>query len=245
MSRVDSGGRHPAGRERRKFMAPLASQRRSPMHLRKIPAGGRDTCARPPGLRRGAKSETRGEGAGPPRTRFHPIGVRIPRGLLDARVLLRLPTLRKPPITLKGSGTESYDEFGNLKMGHPCRLNDVRHSARGGSGNQRRRHLVERRHRGRHAEQDADLLDGGPTKIGYRPARHQSPAPFGRSEGTLLTLTTQDEAGKPLSVANREGARRPELTGLVSRPRSPVTLGRRLIRDAAPAECNRTSGTRH
>jgi hypothetical protein len=105
----------------------------------------------------------------------------------------------KPPIQLKGSGTLSYDEFGNLKI-------DVR--ADEASTDLLRDAGIDLK--------DGVLASSGRTAVDMQnrtltyvvPGQTAGTGPLSLSrprhwvvEGNLLTLTTQDTAGKPLSVA--------------------------------------------
>jgi hypothetical protein len=104
----------------------------------------------------------------------------------------------KPPILLKGTGTLVYDEFGNLKI-------DVR-------ADQPSTDLLR--------DAGMDLKEGGLVSDGRTAVDMQKhtltyvvPGQTGRGplslsrprhwdvQGNLLTLTTQDDNGKPLSVA--------------------------------------------
>jgi hypothetical protein len=105
----------------------------------------------------------------------------------------------KQPIQLKGSGTLSYDEFGNLKI-------DVR--ADEASTDLLRDAGIDLK--------DGVLASSGRTAVDMQnrtltyvvPGQTAGTGPLSLSrprhwvvEGNLLTLTTQDNAGKPLSVA--------------------------------------------
>ena len=126
------------------------------------------------------------------------LGPHLPRRALDTRVVRGLPAGR-PPITLKGSGTLSYDEFGNLKM--DIRADQASSDVLRAAGVQ----IV-----------DGVISSGGRTVVDMQnrtltyvladqPPSGTGPLAINRPrhwqvEGTLLTLTTQDETGKPLSV---------------------------------------------
>ena len=105
----------------------------------------------------------------------------------------------KQPIQLKGSGTLSYDEFGNLKI-------DVR--ADEASTDLLRDAGIDLK--------DGVLASSGRTVVDMQnrtltyvvPNQSAGTGPLSLSrprhwvvQGNLLTLTTQDNAGKPLSVA--------------------------------------------
>ena len=105
----------------------------------------------------------------------------------------------KPPITLKGSGTLSYDEFGNLKM--DIRADQASSDLLRAAGVDIRDGVISTSGRTAVDMQNRTLtyvmegqapLIAGPLAMN-RPRHWQV-------EGTLLTLTTQDDAGKPLSV---------------------------------------------
>ena len=104
----------------------------------------------------------------------------------------------KQPITLKGSGTLVYDDFGNLKM-------DIR--AYEASSDLLRAAGIDIR--------DGTISTDGRTTVDMQnrtltyilPGQTASRGPLAPSrprhwevQGDLLTLTTKDDAGKPLSV---------------------------------------------
>jgi hypothetical protein len=104
-----------------------------------------------------------------------------------------------PAVRLTGSGTLSYDEFGNLKM--DIRTDQASSDILRAAGVEIRDGVISSSGRTAVDMQNRTLtyvLEGqrpsgtGPLAIN-RPRHWQV-------EGTLLTLTTQDEAGKPLSV---------------------------------------------
>ena len=168
------------------------------MHLRFVPAAVVSTCARPPGLRRGAKSETREGGAGRP----GPGSIVSARALLEGRWTLESFEVYppgKPPITLKGSGTLSYDEFGNLKM--DIRADQTTSDILRAAGVEISDGVISSNGRTVVDMQNKTLtyvMEGQPPS-GTGPLATNRPRHW-QVEGTLLTLTTQDEAGKPLSV---------------------------------------------
>jgi hypothetical protein len=105
----------------------------------------------------------------------------------------------KGPITLKGSGTLSYDEFGNLKM--DIRADEASSDTLRAAGVDIRDGVISSSGRTVVDMQNKTLtyviegqapLTSGPLAMN-RPRHWQV-------EGTLLTLTTLDDAGKPLSV---------------------------------------------
>jgi hypothetical protein len=104
----------------------------------------------------------------------------------------------KPPIALKGSGTLSYDDFGNLKM-------DIR--ADQASADLLRAAGIDIR--------DGVISSDGRTAVDMQnrtltyiiPGQTPNPGPLALNrprhwvvEGNVLTLTTKDDNGKPLSV---------------------------------------------
>ncbi len=104
----------------------------------------------------------------------------------------------KPPITLKASGTLSYDEFGNLKMDIRAdqAASDILRAAgveiQDGVISSNGRTAVDMQNRTLTYVMEGQAPSSGPLAAN-RPRHWQV-------EGTLLTLTTQDDAGKPLSV---------------------------------------------
>lgn len=105
----------------------------------------------------------------------------------------------KKPIQLKGSGTLSYDEFGNLKIdvradeASTDLLRDAGIDLKEGVLASNGRTVVDMQNRTLTYVVPGQTPGSGPLSLN-RP-RHWV------VEGTLLTLTTQDSAGKPLSVA--------------------------------------------
>ena len=103
-----------------------------------------------------------------------------------------------PPVRLTGSGTLSYDEFGNLKMDIRTDESssdilraagvDIRDGVISSSG----RTAVDMQNRTLTYVLAGQSPGTGPLAIN-RPRHWQV-------EGTLLTLTTQDDAGQPLSI---------------------------------------------
>jgi hypothetical protein len=107
----------------------------------------------------------------------------------------------KAPIALKGAGTLSYDDFGNLKM-------DIRAD---------RSATDALRAAGIDIGDDGTISSDGRTAIDLQnrtltytiagqPASGAGPLAMNRPrhwqvDGSVLTLTTQDDAGKPMSVS--------------------------------------------
>lgn len=105
----------------------------------------------------------------------------------------------KPPITLKGSGTLSYDEFGNLKM--DIRADQTTSDILRAAGVEISDGVISSNGRTVVDMQNKTLtyvMEGQPPS-GTGPLATNRPRHW-QVEGTLLTLTTQDDAGKPLSV---------------------------------------------
>ena len=104
----------------------------------------------------------------------------------------------KPPITLKGNGTLSYDDFGNLKVdiradqasGDLLRAAGI--DIRDGVISSEGRTAVDMQNRTLTYVVSGQTPNSGPLALN-RPRHWQV-------EGDLLTLTTKDDAGKPLSV---------------------------------------------
>jgi hypothetical protein len=104
----------------------------------------------------------------------------------------------KPPITLKGSGTLVYDDFGNLKI--DIRADQSAADVLRAAGIEIQDGVISSD--GRTA---IDLQNHTLTYIVAGQTPNTGPLALNRPrhwvvEGTLLTLTTQDDAGKPLSV---------------------------------------------
>jgi hypothetical protein len=104
----------------------------------------------------------------------------------------------KPPITLKGAGTLSYDEFGNLRI-------EIR--ADQGSAELLRAAGVDIRD-GMISSDGRTAVDMGSRTLTYVvPGQTALPGPLALTRprhwevaGDLLTLTTKDDSGKPSSV---------------------------------------------
>ena len=105
----------------------------------------------------------------------------------------------KPPITLKGSGTLNYDEFGNLKM--DIRADQTTSDILRAAGVEISDGVISSNGRTVVDMQNRTLtyvMEGQPPS-GTGPLATNRPRHW-QVEGTLLTVPTQDEAGKPLSV---------------------------------------------
>lgn len=103
----------------------------------------------------------------------------------------------KPPITLKGSGTLSYDDFGNLKM--DIRADQSSSDLLRAAGIDIRDGMVSSEGRTVVDMQNRTLTyvvsgQGGTGPLALSRPRHWE------VQGDLLTLTTKDDGGKPLSV---------------------------------------------
>jgi hypothetical protein len=103
----------------------------------------------------------------------------------------------KQPITVKGSGTLSYDDFGNLKM--DIRTDTATSDALRAAGIDIRDGVISAEGRAAVDMQNRTLTyvvpgQGGPGPLSSSRPRHWEVAQ------DLLTLTTKDDAGKPLSV---------------------------------------------
>jgi hypothetical protein len=119
----------------------------------------------------------------------------------------------KPPIALKGTGTLIYDDYGNLKIDIRADQASSDLLRAGGLDIPDGGDLVFREDPGRPAEQDADLRHRGPDP-------RRGPMATNRPrhwvvDGTLLTLTTKDDAGKPTTVGQVAGRCRSPLSGRV------------------------------
>ena len=122
-----------------------------------------------------------------------PLGPRVVRGASPG----------KPPIALKGSGVLNYDDFGNLRI--EIRADQATSDLLRAAGIEIRDGVISsrREERDRSAEQNAHLLlegqrssnitGGGPLALN-RP-RHWEVT------GDVLTLTTRDDSGAPLSIS--------------------------------------------
>jgi len=105
----------------------------------------------------------------------------------------------KPPITLNGTGTLTYDDYGNLKMDIRAdqSSSDVLRAAgidiRDGVISSNGKTLVDLQNRTL-----TYVIDGQAT-VGTGPLATNRPRHW-VVEDTLLTLTTKDDAGKPLSI---------------------------------------------
>jgi hypothetical protein len=168
------------------------------MHLRSVPAAvvtlalGLQACA-------GAPSQKPVKG-GP--VNEGPGSIASARAYLEGRWTLESFEIYppgKPPITLKGAGTLSYDEFGNLKM--DIRADQASSDVLRAAGVDIRDGVISSNGRTAVDMQNRTLtyvMEGQPPS-GTGPLAMNRPRHW-QVEGTLLTLTTQDDAGKPLSV---------------------------------------------
>jgi len=108
----------------------------------------------------------------------------------------------KPPIAVKGSGTLLYDEFGNLKVDIRADettsnlLRDAGIDIRDGVISSEGRTAVDMQNRTL-TYIVPSLMDG----VGGRGPLALNRPRYWQVEKDLLTLTTKDDAGKPLSVA--------------------------------------------
>jgi hypothetical protein len=105
----------------------------------------------------------------------------------------------KSPITLKGAGTLSYDDFGNLKI--EIRADEKSSDLLRAAGIDIRDGVISSEGRTAVDMQNRTLTyivpSQAPNTVG--PLGLQRPRHW-QVEGDVLTLTTKDEAGKPLSV---------------------------------------------
>ena len=105
----------------------------------------------------------------------------------------------KPPVALKGTGTLSYDEYGNLTM--DIRADQASSDVMRASGIDITDGVISSHGRTVVDMQNRTLtyvIEGQPA-TGTGPLAASRPRHW-QVDGTLLTLTTQDSAGKPLSV---------------------------------------------
>jgi hypothetical protein len=107
----------------------------------------------------------------------------------------------KPPITLKGSGTLSYDEFGNLKM--DIRADQTSSDILRAAGVEISDGVISSNGRTVVDMQNKTLTyvvksqPGAPATGPLAPSRPR----YWQVEGDVLTLTTKDDAGNPASVS--------------------------------------------
>jgi hypothetical protein len=104
----------------------------------------------------------------------------------------------KPAVQLKGSGTLTYDEFGNLTM--DLRADQASGDLLRAAGIDIPDGVISSTGRTAVDLQNKTLtyiIQGQPSNTG--PLSLNRPRHW-QVDGTLLTLTTQDEAGKPLSI---------------------------------------------
>ena len=105
----------------------------------------------------------------------------------------------KPPIALKGAGTLNYDQFGNLRMEIRAdqSSSDILRAAgidiRDGTISSDGRTVVDL------PNKTLTYVVEGQPKAGGGPLAASRPRHW-QVDGDLLTLTTQDDAGKPLSI---------------------------------------------
>lgn len=105
----------------------------------------------------------------------------------------------KPPVALKGTGTLTYDDHSNLNI--EIRADQASSDLLRASGIDIADGVISSRGRTAVDLQNKTLtyvIEGQPT-AGSGPLAANRPRHW-QVDGTLLTLTTQDDAGKPLSV---------------------------------------------
>ena len=108
----------------------------------------------------------------------------------------------KPPVMLKGSGTLTYDDMGNLRM--EVRADDASSDMLRAAGIDIREGTISTEGRTTIDMQNKTLtyvLEGQAPLVQRGPLAMERPRHWVVDENTL-TLTTQDEAGKPLSVGH-------------------------------------------
>jgi hypothetical protein len=103
----------------------------------------------------------------------------------------------KPPIALKGSGTLTYDDFGNLRM--EIRAEESAADVLRAAGIETRDGMISSEGRTAVDMQNRTLTYVVPGQSGTGPLALSRPRHWD-VQGDLLTLTTKDEGGKPLSV---------------------------------------------
>ena len=110
-----------------------------------------------------------------------------------------LPPPGKGPVALKGTGTLVYDDYGNLKM--DIRADEASADVLRAAGIDIADGVITigGPHRRRPPAQDADLRDREPPAGAAGPLALSRPRHW-QVEGDVLTLTTKDDAGNPLSV---------------------------------------------
>ena len=104
----------------------------------------------------------------------------------------------KPPIALKGSGTLTYDKYSNLQI--DIRADQASSDLLRAAGMDITDGVISSTGRTAIDLQNKTLtyvIQGQPTNTG--PLAMNRPRHW-QVDGTLLTVTTQDEAGKPLSI---------------------------------------------
>jgi hypothetical protein len=107
----------------------------------------------------------------------------------------------KPPMTLKGSGTLTYDDFGNLRM--EIRADQAASDALRAAGIDIRDGVIATD--GRTAIDIPNktltyVIQGQAAAAGTGPLATNRPRHW-QVEGDLLTLTTKDDAGKPAAMS--------------------------------------------
>ena len=105
----------------------------------------------------------------------------------------------KAPVALKGSGTLTYDDYGNLTI--DIRADQASSDVLRASGIDIPNGVISSTGRTVVDLQNKTLtyVIEGQATVGTGPLATSRPRHW-EVDGTLLTLTTQDEAGKPLSV---------------------------------------------
>lgn len=105
----------------------------------------------------------------------------------------------KPPIQLKGSGTLTYDEFGNLKI--DVRADEASTDLLRDAGIDLKEGVLASDGRTVVDMQNRTLTYVVPNQAGSRGPLALNRPRHWQVDSNLLTLTTQDDSGKPLSVA--------------------------------------------
>ena len=103
----------------------------------------------------------------------------------------------RPPITLKGSGTLSYDEFSNLRI--EIRTDQGTSDLLRAAGIDIRDGMISSEGRTAVDMQNRTLTYVVPGQSGTGPLALNRPRHW-EVQGDVLTVTTRDDAGKPLSV---------------------------------------------
>jgi hypothetical protein len=116
------------------------------------------------------------------------------RKFLEGRWLLESFEVYPPgkgPVALKGSGVLQYDDYGNLKM--EIRADESSADIRDGTISSEGRTVVDLQHK------TLTYVVEGQPRSGAGPLAMSRPRHW-QVDGDLLTLTTKDDAGNPLSV---------------------------------------------